>query len=317
MGARSGERPAGATPGRPRRGMSGGLENMPVRTWGVPVLGAVLLLSVAAAPEALSAQVPSPGSEAQTLARVLALAADYCDRLSRASLDFVCLEEVTERIQDRNPVYPSSAFGRPGWRNDIVEHRYLYDYQFISEGDRKTEKRRILELDGIRRKAEDADLDTLTFFYRNVLFGAADLLDGSRQPFYRYALKARETLDGQPVLVIEAEPAPGLAVAVNRGTVRIRESDAAILKIVWNVRSMEKTAAIQATAKEFRGAPEILQVTEFGLEKNGVRFPSRFGVEEAYVTKKGRRIVRSTMNAVYRDYKFFTVEVATTGIKRP
>jgi hypothetical protein len=262
------------------------------------------------------AQASAPGTGSQTLARVLGLAADYCDRLSRASLDFVCLEEISERIQERNPVYPSSAFGRPGWRNDIVEHRYLYDYQFINEGGRKTEKRRVLEIDGIKRKAEDTDLDTLTFFYRNVLFGAVDLLDGSRQPFYRYALKAREIVGGQPVLIIEAEPAPGLAVAVNRGTVWIREHDAAILKIVWNVDSMARTAAIQATAKEFRGAPEILQVTEFGLEKNGVRFPTRFGVEEAYVTKKGRRIMRSTMNAVYRDYKFFTVEVATTGIRQ-
>lgn len=290
---------------------------MPVRRWSIAVLGAALLCGVPTVPRSLAAQVPSPGTEARTLARVLALAADYCDRLSRASLDFVCLEEVSERIQDRNPVSPTSAFGRPGWRNDIVEHRYLYDYQFISEGDRKTEKRRILELDGIKRKAEDADLDTLTFFYRNVLFGAVDLLDGSRQPFYRYALKSRETLDGRPVLIFEAEPAPGLAVAVNRGTVWIRESDAAILKIVWNVDSMARTAAIQATAKEFRGTPEILQVTEFGLEKNGVRFPTRFGVEEAYVTKKGKRIVRSTMDAVYRDFRFFTVEVATTGIKRP
>ncbi len=290
---------------------------MPVRRRGLAVLSAVLLFCVPAVPRALAAQAPSPGTDAPALARVLGLAADYCDRLSRASLDFVCFEEVTERIQDRNPVYPSSAFGRPGWRNDLVEHRYLYDYQFVVKDGRKTEERRVLEIDGIKRKPEDGGLDTLTFFYKNVLFGAVDLLDLSRQPFYRYRLRARESVDGREVLVVEAEPAPGLTVAVNRGTVWLREKDAAILKIVWNVDSMARTAAIQATAKEFRGQPQILQVTEFGLEKNGVRFPTRFGIEEAYVTKRGRKIVRSTMDAVYRDYKFFTVEVSTTGIRRP
>ncbi len=279
-------------------------------------LGAVLSLALGAVPSALAQDQPA-SAETPGLARALARAADYCDRLSRASLDFVCLEEVTERIQDRNPVYPSSAFGRPGWRNDLVEHRYLYDYQFVVKDGRKTEERRVLEIDGIKRKPEDGGLDTLTFFYKNVLFGAVDLLDGSRQPFYRYRLAARESIDGREVLVVEAESAPGLAVPVNRGTVWIRESDAAILKIVWNVDSMARTAAIQATAKEFRGRPQILQVTEFGLEKNGVRFPTRFGIEEAYITKRGRKVVRSTMDAVYRDYKFFTVEVSTTGIKGP
>ncbi|MEN6561122.1 MAG: hypothetical protein ABFD52_10145 [Acidobacteriota bacterium] len=280
-------------------------------------MGALLVLLVLPAPAARPSQAAAAGSEAGTLTRALAQAGDYCARLARASIDFVCLEEVTERIQERNPVYPASAFGRPGWRNDVVEHQYLYDYQFVTEDGQRTEKRRVLKIDGIKRKDEAADLDTLTFLYKNVLFGAVDLLDETRQGFYRYALKGREMMDGQPALVIEATAAPGLAVDVHRGTVWLRESDAAILKIVWNGASLERNAAIRMTAKEFKGAPQILQVTEFGLEKNGVRFPTRFAVEEAYITKRGRKVVRSTMDAVYRDYKFFTVEVATTGIKGP
>ena len=288
---------------------------MPVRPRRVPFMGALLVLLVLPAPAARPSQAAAPGSEAATLTQALAQAGDYCARLTRASIDFVCLEEVTERIQERNPVYPSSAFGQPGWRNDVVEHQYLYDYQFVTEHGQKTEKRRVLKIDGIKRKDEASDLDTLTYIYKNVLFGAVDLLDETRQGFYRYALKGREMMDGQPALVIEATPAPGLAVDIHRGTVWLRESDAAILKIVWNGASLERNAAIRMTAKEFKGAPQILQVTEFGLEKNGVRFPTRFAVEEAYITKRGRKIVRSTMDAVYRDYKFFTVEVATTGIK--
>ncbi|MBN2265209.1 MAG: hypothetical protein JW775_05270, partial [Candidatus Aminicenantes bacterium] len=136
-------------------------------------------------------QAPFDGAESQRLGRLLALAAEYCARLSRSSIDFVCLEDITEKIQERNPVYPTSAFGRPGWRNDIVTHRYLYDYQFVVESGRKTEKRRMLEHDGIKKDKEVIGLDTLSFFYKNVLFGAVDLLDASRQGFYRYSLEGR------------------------------------------------------------------------------------------------------------------------------
>jgi hypothetical protein len=251
------------------------------------------------------------------LSRLLAMAADYCDRLSRASIDFVCLEEVKETVFENQPYVRPSPHGRPEWRDGAVNHNYLYDYQFIVENGHKTEKRRILELDGLKKKGEDTDLDTRTFYYKNVMFGAVDLLAGSRQGFYRYELKGREFQDGQAVAVIDAVPIPGLGIQINQGTIWLRESDAAILKIVWNVRSMETSPAILETAKELKGTPQILQVTEFGLEKNGVRFPNRFRIEEAYVNKKGKKKVRSAVDAEYRDYKFFTVEVETGTIKRP
>ena len=255
-------------------------------------------------------RVPAAQEEAQPLGRLLALAADYCARLSRASIDFVCLEDISETIFERGQGGPS----RPSLTAD---HHYLYDYQFVVEKGQKTEKRRILERDGLKKKAEETDLDTLTFYYRNVLFGAVDLLDGSRQSLYRYEVKGRETLAGQPALVIEAAPVPGLGLTVNRGTVWLREGDGAILKIVWDVTSMADTEAIRKTAKEYGGTPRILQVTEFEIEKGGVRFPNRFHIEEAYITKSGKKRVRSVLDAVYRDYKFFTVSVETPVIRRP
>ena len=78
---------------------------------------------------------------------------------------------------------------------------------------------------------------------------------------------------------------------------------------------MQETEAIRETARRLKSTPQILQVTEFGFEKNGVRFPNRFSIEEAYVNKKGKKSLRSTLNVVYRDYKFFTVVVDTSVIK--
>ena len=270
----------------------------------------LLLFPALLAGDPSSIQAPATASAPADLTRLLGLAADYCDRLSRASIDFVCLEDISETIYDRAHGWPSQLFV-------TIEHSYLYDYQFVVEKGQKTEKRRILEHDGIKKKAEVTDLDTLTFYYKNVLFGAVDLLDGSRQSLYRYESKGRETLAGQLALVIEAVPVPGLGLTVNRGTVWLREEDGAILKIVWDVTSMADTEAIRKTAKEYGGTPRILQVTEFEIEKSGVRFPNRFHIEEAYIAKSGKKRVRSVLDAVYRDYKFFTVSVETPVIKRP
>lgn len=281
-----------------------------------PAVLCLLLLAVSGLGPLTPGQVSAPPGEPQSIDRLLAQAADYCARLSRASIDFVCLEEVTETIIEKQPYIRPSPHGLPVWQDETVEHTYLYDYQFIVENGKKTERRRILELDGMKQEPEDTSLDTRTYVYKNVLFGAVDLLSESRQGFYRYELKGRESQAGQAVAVIDAVPAPGLAV-VNRGTVWIRESDAAVLKIVWNVAETEHSAAIRETAKELKGTPQIQQATEFGFEKNGVLFPSRFRIEEAYIDKKGKKKVRSVIDAVYRDYKFFTVVVDSPVVKSP
>jgi len=282
-----------------------------------PAILFLFLLAASGLAPAAPGQVSAPPGEPPSLDRLLAQAADYCGRLSRASIDFVCLEEVAETIIEKQPFVRPSPHGRPVWQDETVKHTYLYDYQFVVEGGNKTERRRILELDGMKQKPEDTSLDTRTYVYKNVLFGAVDLLAGSRQGFYRYELKGRESQAGQAVAVIDAVPVPGLAAIVNRGTVWIREGDAAVLKILWNVAAAENSAAIRKTAKELKGTPQIQQVTEFGFEKNGVLFPSRFRIEEAYLDKKGKKKVRSVIEAVYRDYKFFTVVVDSPVVKAP
>jgi hypothetical protein len=65
---------------------------------------------------------------------------------------------------------------------------------------------------------------------------------------------------------------------------------------------------IEERARRYKAEPEIRFVTEFGFENNGIRFPSKCSIEEAYRNKKRRRFVRSETTALYSDYKFFTVE---------
>ena len=54
--------------------------------------------------------------------------------------------------------------------------------------------------------------------------------------------------------------------------------------------------------------PRVVLTSEYAFEKNGIRFPSRLSVEEAYLKESGKAFVRSKTEVVYKNFKFFTVK---------
>ncbi|MBP1768405.1 MAG: hypothetical protein H6P98_2520, partial [Candidatus Aminicenantes bacterium] len=61
-------------------------------------------------------------------------------------------------------------------------------------------------------------------------------------------------------------------------------------------------------ARKYGSELAVSLITEYGFEKNGIRFPSRDYSEEAYIKPDGKKFVRSRTSVVYKDYKFFIVE---------
>jgi len=57
--------------------------------------------------------------------------------------------------------------------------------------------------------------------------------------------------------------------------------------------------------------PQIISFSEYGFEKNGLRFPSRSYTDQAYLRKDRGRFSSAEISVVYKDYKFFTVETET------
>jgi hypothetical protein len=68
---------------------------------------------------------------------------------------------------------------------------------------------------------------------------------------------------------------------------------------------------IEEMARELGMKPRLSFVSEYDFEKNGLRFPSRYEIEEAYSSKVRAPLVRSKTEVTYDAYKFFTVE---TGV---
>jgi len=242
------------------------------------------------------------------LVKILKNTREYCRKLNGAALNFVCLEEVSEKTFQ---IVQSLQFRGPrGLRvkRNEVRHKYLYDYQYIRKESRLTEKRILLEEDGRKKRKEQTSLLTTMFQYENVIFGPVNLLDEERQFFFNYKIADSQDINGVKTIVLEATPKPWASQDISGGTIWVNESDFSILKIEWNQEKMKRSKIIMDMAKRYKGTPVVTQTIEFGFEKNGIRFPSRFFIEEAYINKRGKKTIHSETNVIYRDYKYFTVE---------
>ncbi len=288
---------------------------MPKTSWLRLLVGTVVasgLLAGSSGPP--SRQETDPGSD-ERLARVLERTQAYCAKLEKASLDFTCLEKIEEKTYPSPEIRPdtpvvtggSIAYSYPSRRSPYV-NSYVYDYQFVRKGDKKAERRILVEENGHKKMEEDAELATLTVRVENALFGPIGLLGAQWQAYHDYRIVGEETQKGKKVLVIEAAPRPTLKRPHCYGRIWVQEDDASILKIVWEPTSVGNFGKIEATARGLGAEPRLNSVTEYGLLKNGIRFPSKDTTEEAYELKNGKTFVRSLTTIVYKDYKFFTVE---------
>ena len=142
----------------------------------------------------------------------------------------------------------------------------------------------------------------------NALFGPVGLFSANQQARHHYGIGAEELVEGKKVLVVDAVPRPPLDPAHVVGRVWILEGDASILKIEWNQTSVGNFEVIRDIARKLKAEPMLVSTTEYRVEKNGIRFPSRDTTEEAYLLKNDKRVVRSKTTILYQDYKFFTVE---------
>ncbi|MCJ7485252.1 MAG: hypothetical protein MUQ25_03670 [Candidatus Aminicenantes bacterium] len=290
----------------------------------VAALGGIAVPSAVPGP-ALATRPSLPGVPAQSrsadLAAILERCAAYCDKLSRSVLDFVCEERVAETIAKilvtRPAVSGSSSraiyFSRPwGSVDKRTRSKYLYDYQLVRtrSGEIK-ETRVLLEENGRKVEEKEASLKTRVFIYKYVVMGPVGLLGREEQENFDFSVVKETTLKKQRVVIIQAAPKSGAAGNVLYGKVWVRQSDAGILRIEWQPESMGNYEGIEEMARELGMKPRLSFVSEYDFEKNGLRFPSRYEIEEAYSSKVRAPLVRSKTEVTYDAYKFFTVE---TGV---
>jgi hypothetical protein len=280
--------------------------------------GLAAALGIAGAFPALSAR-QEPAAD-DKLARILEKAQEYCRKLESAALDFTCLEKVEEKTFKLPSIKPDTAVNLSGGASGRMSYSYqspdsgysnqvIYDYQFVRKGGQETEKRTLIDDNGLKKHEENAQLTTLSVRAGNALFGPVGLLGAEQQAHYDYRIVDTERRKGKTYVVVEAVPKPSSSKdPADLARIWIREDDASIVKIAWNQPYAGVFAQVKALARELEAEPDLTSTTEYDLVKNGILFPGKDTTEEAYVLKNGKRFVKSTTKIVYKSYKFTTVE---------
>jgi len=226
------------------------------------------------------------------MAVILKKSAEYCRRLDIAALNFVCLEEVKETSRHYT------------LHTDI----YLYDYQFIRKGGETKERRNLIAVNGKKTSVRDSSLQAVMFQYKNVLFGPIGLLSESWQAYHDYRIIGEDTIHSERAVVIEATPRPMNIEPHCYGKLWIKEDDGSVLKIAWDQKSLGNFQSVEEWAKTHDAEPQITAFSEYGFEKNGLRFPSSNYTEQAYIKKDKKKYANAEIAILYKDYKFFMVE---------
>ena len=254
----------------------------------------------------------SPSQYSPELEIILKKCGEYCERLAGVVLDIVCTEKIVETLYGGSDVNLSmtksfkvetmqdqarrSIQFRP--RKNI--YKYEYDYQLIRKDQKITEQRILMKEDGKDRDVKNAALKT-RFVHEYMILGPYGLLSKEWQPYHDYKIVDEKKLWKKKAYVIEAVPKPGFTLDHSWGKIWVSKKDFCILKIEWDQKSIKGIAS----------PPENMQInmaTEYKVEKNGIRFPSLYTLEEMYAIPGAKRLKRSTIKVEYKDYKFFTVE---------
>jgi hypothetical protein len=260
------------------------------------------------------------------LPALLQKAAEYCQRLEGSIFDFFCREEIEETIdvtlEPNKPGAPLDEWRIGGRITSIAgkvskfKNSFVYDYQCIRADRVLTERRTLLKEGKEEKNVPNAKLELSGFVYFNNLLSPINLFGERSQPDFDYRVVGKEKFEKRPVLVVEAKLKAGvIEPKCLSGKAWIDPETADILKMEL---TQKPTGGLEVFAKREAQYDRKLRLTlrtEFSAEKNGIRFPSRVLIEEAYLNKTGRAYVRSKTNVVYSNFKFFTVETESRIIR--
>lgn len=272
------------------------------------------------------------------LDEILEKCAEYCEKLANSALFFVCQENIKEEIYHvlrgrgvmvvsgyssssstdttstgtSGTIVVSSRIYREKYPGPRFERNtYVYDYQLVKKGEKIEERRTLLEENGEKKNEKNAPLKTKRFYSKKSVFGPVGLLSREWHELYNYKILGKKSIKGREAFVIEAKPKKKIEDKPNYGKIWVDTEDFSILKIEIKQESLAGYEKLKEELKDIKKMgikPVITIIHEYGIEKNGIRFPSKTTFKEDYVGVNIRRAKKSRLTVTYDDYKFFTVE---------
>jgi len=263
----------------------------------------------------------SSGSGEQiALEQLLEKSAAYCERVKNIALFYVCKERITDReVRFRmSSSVDLDPYGDPEQLSTVTvleplqiqKRSYLYDYQLVNQDDNLMEQRVLLRENSAAREVKDAELK-VPLVAKYVIYGAVGFLSSYWQNLLQYELMGEDSVSGMPAVIIAAVPKPENTDNRNHARIWVHAEDGSILKIEWSPESIGSYGANQKLIQAKDIQRYISWKVTYGIEKNGIRFPSNQHVQDFfYNTGEKRKYVRQDIVYIYTGYKFFVVETA-------
>lgn len=247
----------------------------------------------------------SRSDKKKELGKILKACAEYCEKLVNDSIHFVCQERMVEEIYHYKP---GTYFENQPLLMDKEKSTFVYEFQFKLEGMRIEESRILVEENSQEKHEENAQLKTKHYGQENIFLEPFSFLSEDYQKYYRYRIRKRERFEGEKTVVIEVIPSDQESDDLT-GKVWVRDSDYCILKIETVQRTLGGFDGVEQTLDGVVLEPHITFISEFLYEKNGIRFPTKHSIKEAYFarfpgSKRKKKLIRSETIVLYKDYKF-------------
>jgi hypothetical protein len=249
----------------------------------------------------------------EKLKDILKKTAEYCEKLKKMALYFVCHENIEEKIYfyKKTEIYVSKDFASstPIPKTNLKQKRlkrstYVYDYQMVKKGDKQEEKRILLKENKKEKHVENTKLKIQGYKAKFLVYGPVGFLSYYWQNHFIYEIIGHDEISGIKTIIISASPMQPREENYYFGKIWVDENDFSILKIEWDAKSIEgyeKKVSLGVTKN-------LSWEVFFEVEKNGVRFPSRQIIKDIYLTEAGKQHPKYLTTFVYDNYKFFTVE---------
>jgi hypothetical protein len=165
------------------------------------------------------AQAIRPAPQEVDLPALLDKLTAYARRLENVVLDFVCREEIGEKIDYTLDAWASSPL-MDNWSDasglginvrvrvpKVTKNSYVYDYQCIRKDRVIKESRTLLQENKTKKNEPNAVFKAAVFVFGNALLGPVSVFAERFRPLYTYKLSERDKIDKKPVVIVEAVPA--------------------------------------------------------------------------------------------------------------
>jgi hypothetical protein len=255
-----------------------------------------MMLRASPAPLVLALSVTALGATDPAADRTLARLARFAELYRDSALGFACQETIA---------YSGAESGR-------LQLAYL----FIRDEKGKLRDFRTWRM-GTTAKERGREVDPRDYKVPKVLASAylfAFVFRADRQPLYRYEMLGEATVAGRRAIRIGFVPRDPVRKGLNdwAGYASVDRETSQLLEVEaytpddWNRKVRRDADAAAAPKRDPNGDPAKYDieriVTEFGFEKNGMRFPSHVEITDSRYT-----VVPGAVDDVLRETRFRTV----------